>query len=106
MKDYLKEIEAIELEIEAYYSMSFTSEKESYNKNKLIKNKLKKVIIELNNNHEKEIEQALFVLARNTGCVENQEIAEEIIEHLHENNFIDTTHINYFYENINTGRWY
>jgi hypothetical protein len=103
MESLLK-IENIKNEILNYHSISFGNEEEDYAFNKKIKEQLKEIII----NSKKEndiIDKALLVLAESTGCAEDQEIAEDIISYLFENQIINQSQLDYFYDNIGTGRW-
>jgi hypothetical protein len=99
-----QEIENIEEQISKYYEMVFEHETDDYIYNKKLKNKLKKVILNSKKNEEV-IEKALFVLARTTGCAEDQEIAEEIINDLFESKVINKKHLDIFYNNLGTNRW-
>lgn len=99
-----QKIESIEEQISQYYEMIFDSESEDYNYNKILKNKLKDIIINSKNNVVI-IEKALLVLAKSTGCAEDQEIAEEIINYLFENKIINNNQLDIFYDNLGTNRW-
>jgi hypothetical protein len=100
----MQKIESIQREIFEYYEMIFENEQDDYSYNKTIKNKLKEIIINTKNNNVV-VEKALSVLAESTGCAEDQEIAEEIINYLFENKFINDNQLDLFYNNIGTGRW-
>lgn len=103
MNDFQK-IEIIEEQISQYYEMVFDDEGEDYNYNKQLKNKLKKIILN-SKNDSIIIEKALLVLAKSTGCAEDQEIAEEIINYLFENKIINSHQLGVFYDNLGTNRW-
>ncbi len=98
----MEDIEKIKSEISKYYEMTFKNDEDDYNI--VIKNKLKEIIINSQDNHMV-VDKALLVLAESTGCSEDQEIAEEIINYLFENKFIDNKQLELFYNNIGTGRW-
>ena len=100
----MEDIEKIKSEISKYYEMTFKNDEDDYNYNIVIKNKLKEIIINSQDNHMV-VDKALLVLAESTGCSEDQEIAEEIIDYLFENQFINQNQLNLFYSNIGTGRW-
>ncbi|WP_158978793.1 hypothetical protein [Cellulophaga sp. L1A9] len=105
MEDYFKKIEAIEKEVQNYYENSFEEGNDDYKTNKLIKEKIKHLIIDLNKLNNDAINKALLVLAKSTGCAEDQEIADDIINYLHDNKYIDEKQLNYFYDNTAVRRW-
>jgi hypothetical protein len=100
----LLKIENIKEEILNYQLMSFENEEEDYAFNKKIKKQLEEVIINSTNENDT-IDKALLVLAESTGCAEDQEIAEDIVSYLFDNQFINQSQTDYFYDNIGTGRW-
>jgi hypothetical protein len=104
LENVMEDIQNIQKEILEYYEMIFENEEDDYNYNKTIKNKLKDIMINAKNNNIV-IEKALSVLAESTGCAEDQEIAEEIVNYLFENKFINDIQLDLFYNNIGTGRW-
>ncbi|WP_133557840.1 hypothetical protein [Pedobacter duraquae] len=100
----LKNIESIKQELGRYYEMSFDNETGDYLDNKVIKQKLQQLII--NQYTDKEVvRQVLLLLAENTGCAEDHEIAEEILNLLHDKKYIDQKDLDFFYQNVATGRW-
>ncbi|AIM37877.1 hypothetical protein KO02_15165 [Sphingobacterium sp. ML3W] len=103
MNDFQK-IDNIENEISQYYKMVFDSDTDDYSYNKMLKNQLKEVIMNSRNNIIT-VEKALLVLAKSTGCAEDQEIAEDITDYLFENKIINTKELNLFYDNLGTNRW-
>jgi hypothetical protein len=103
MNDFQK-IESIEKQISQYYEMTFDNDKEDYNYNEMLKNKLRDVIANSKNNVTI-VEKALLVLAKSTGCAEDQEIAERIINYLFENKIINDSQLDLFYNNLGTNRW-
>ncbi|WP_051263755.1 hypothetical protein [Tenacibaculum ovolyticum] len=105
MEDYFRKIETIEKEIQNYYENSFEEGNDDYKTNKLIKEKIKHLIIKINNLNSDVINRALLVLAKSTGCTEDQEIADNIINNLHDNGYIDEKQLNYFYDNTAIRRW-
>lgn len=105
MNELLERIKNVEKLISKYYEMSFENEKDDYNFNKSIKESLKQIIVESDSQNDKVKEQALLVLAQSSGCAEDQEIAEEIIDDLFDNKLINNRQLDYFYENLGTKRW-
>ncbi|QSW88733.1 hypothetical protein J0383_21150 [Flavobacterium endoglycinae] len=99
----LHEIENIEKLISEYYEMTFNNDEEDYIYNKQLKNKLKAVIINSKSNNV--IDKALDVLAESTGCAEDLQIAEDILNELFENKVIDKNQFDTFYKNVGTNRW-
>ena len=103
MMNDLHEIENIEKLISEYYEMTFNNDEEDYIYNKQLKNKLKAVIINSKSNNV--IDKALDVLAESTGCAEDLQIAEDILNELFENKVIDKNQFDTFYKNVGTNRW-
>ncbi|MGG6229994.1 hypothetical protein [Tenacibaculum sp. SDUM215027] len=101
----MERLKKIQKKIQDYYEMSFESEKEDCEYNKRLKNELKQLIIDLKDENLSVINEILLVLAKSTGCAEDQEIADDIINYLHNNNFINDKHVEFFYNHIATGRW-
>ncbi|MFK7050544.1 hypothetical protein FLACOL_00238 [Flavobacterium columnare] len=101
MEDILKNIET---EILEYYNAFFEDNTDDYNENKRIKNKLKDYILN-NFSDNKKVREALYLLANHTGCAEDSEIAEEILDYLFENKIITQNEIDFFYSNSNLKRW-
>lgn len=103
MNDFQK-IESIKKQISQYYEMVFENDNEDYNYNKMLKNKLKEIIIN-SKNKISVVEKALLALPKSTGCAEDQEIAEDIINYLFENKIINSSQLDLFYNNLGTNRW-
>lgn len=103
MNDFQK-IESVEKQISQYHEMKFDNDNEDYNYNKTLKNKLKEVIINSKTNSVV-IQKALLVLAKSTGCTQDHEIAEDIINYLLENKIINNNQLDLFYDNLGTNRW-
>ena len=57
------------------------------------------------NQKNKRINEVLKLLAENTGCVEDCQIAEKILDDLFNKKIIKQKNIDYYYENENTRRW-
>ena len=86
---YSKEIERIKSVLADYYDTDFDSDEEDFLVNKSNKQLIEKLIINLKNDDELDvsnknffIKEALQLLAKNTGCVEDEEISDEILEKL------------------------
>ena len=86
---YLKEIERIKSVLADYYDTDFDSDEEDFLVNKSNKQLIEQLIINLKNDDELDvsnknffIKEALQLLAKNTGCVEDEEISDEILERL------------------------
>lgn len=100
-----KKIDKIDKEIQEYYEMSFEKGQDDYNYNKLLKNKIKQLIVDSKDSKSGIIDAALLLLAKSTGCSEDQEIADEIINYLHDREYITSTQLSFFYDNLSTKRW-
>ena len=86
---YSKEIERIKSVLADYYDTDFDSDEEDFLVNKSNKQLIEQLIINLKNDDELDvsnksffIKEALQLLAKNTGCVEDEEISDEILEKL------------------------
>lgn len=101
---FSKKLEEIKKQILEYYEMSFDSDEEDYSFNKSLKEKLGCLITE--NSNEMEVKTVLITLAESTGCAEDQEIAEIVLDDLFEKGLISEEQIGYFYENTSTRRWF
>lgn len=104
MINFNNQIENIKKEIFEYYEMSFETAADDYLHNKQLKLKLKDVIIK-NKDNKQIVEKALLVLAEVTGCAEDHEIAEEILDDLFGKVIIDKTQLDVYYSNVAAGRW-
>ena len=100
----MKELEQIKKEIQDYYSISFDSAEDDYITNARIKNKIKDIIIDHKNDVDV-IDNALLLLAETTGCAEDEEIAEKILDELFDNNFLSQAQLDLYYKNVGTNRW-
>src|SRR5215470_7439862 len=116
-KIYESKINKINNLLNKYYEKlrngQFSNDEDDYNENLKIKNGIKELIIDINNNdnifeNEKQLlkNEILKLLGENTGCVEDCKIAEIILNELVEKNIINKNNVNYYYSNENTGRWY
>ena len=116
-KYYENKINEINNLLKNYYederNGKFLNNEDDYNENLKIKNKIKELIIDVNNDdnifeNEKQSlkNKILKLLGENTGCVEDCKIAEIILKELIEKNIINQNNVDYYNSNENTGRWY
>ena len=91
----------------------FLNDEENYNENLKIKNKIKELIIDVNNDDNILVDRKqslknkiLKLLGENTGCVEDCKISEIILKELLEKNIINQINVAYYNSNENTGKWY
>jgi len=98
------ELEEMKIKILEYYQMSFDNDEEGYSLNKSLKEKLGNLISKCNN--EAEVITVLTVLAESTGCAEDLEIAENILDNLQNEGLINDKLIGLFYKNASTRRWF
>ncbi|WP_042474015.1 hypothetical protein [Bacillus ndiopicus] len=111
--DYQSEIDKIRDSLKNYYSKQFKNEEEDYIENKKTKEQIKKLIIQVYNdstlseaNREHIIKVGLELLAKNTGCAEDGEIAEDILESLfYDMKILSKENIGNFYEQYSCKRW-
>jgi len=108
-RKYMVELETIKQLLDEYYK-SNSLDKQT---NETIKNKIKELIIFAHEDtalketdKQTVISTALTLLAENTGCVEDCEIAETIFRDLfNKRKIISQKEINNFYENSPVNRW-
>lgn len=109
---YQKEIERIKSMLEDYYNKDFNSEEEDFRVNKFNKELIEKLIVNVKHddtmavsNKSSLIKEALVLLAKNTGCAEDEVISEEILNRLLLTQTIVQQDIE-FYSNLkSTRRW-
>lgn len=109
---YSKEIERIKSVLADYYDTDFDSDEEDFLVNKSNKQLIEKLIINLKNDDELDvsnksffIKEALQLLAKNTGCVEDEEISDEILEKLLVKHIITQKDEKYYTQLKSTKRW-
>ena len=102
--DAYTQINDVKRQIFEYYEMSFEKESDDYEFNQRLKNKLKDIIVQYKDDNTV-IEKALMVLAETTGCAEDHEIAEAIIDYLFGVGIINKEQMDMYYNNVATGRW-
>lgn len=109
---YQKEIERIKSMLEDYYNKDFISEEEDFRVNKFNKELIEKLIVNVKHddtmavsNKNSLIKEALVLLAKNTGCAEDEVISEEILNHLLVTQAIVQQDIDYYSNLKSTRRW-
>ena len=108
---YSKEIERIKSVLADYYDTDFDSDEEDFLVNKSNKKLIEQLIINLKNdeldvsNKSFFIKEALQLLAKNTGCVEDEEISDEILEKLLVKHIITQKDEKYYTQLKSTKRW-
>ena len=112
--DEINRIKTLLIGYSEYYQEKYPNitEEGSFNENLKIKNLIKDLIIKtkedifITENDKYLIKnEALKLLAENTGCVEDCKISEIILEELKNKQIIDKNYIDYYYSHENTGRW-
>ena len=111
--DYRSEINKIRNSLKNYYNEQFKSEEEEYIENKKVKEQIKKLIIQVYNDitlseadREYLIKVGVELLAKNTGCAEDLEIAEEILDSLFDDmKILSQENSDNFYEQYLCKRW-
>lgn len=113
MEKYKKELDRISAILEDFYAAKFASSEKENQTNKINKQQIRDLIVRIKQDqHLSEAEQqylvneALMLLAKNTGSAEDSEIAEEILDHLFfELKLIHQNDIDRFYQFSATRRW-
>ncbi|WP_337982484.1 hypothetical protein [Lysinibacillus sp. C5.1] len=111
--DYRSEIDKIRNSLKNYYNEQFKSEEEDYIENKKTKEQIKNLIIQVYNDSTLSeadkgdiIKVAVELLAKNTGCAEDGEIAEDILDSLfNDMKILSQENIDNFYEQYTSRRW-
>ncbi|WP_107924717.1 hypothetical protein [Lysinibacillus parviboronicapiens] len=111
--DFRSEIDKIRNSLKNYYNEQFKSEEEDYIENKKTKEQIKKLIIQVYNDSTLSeadrgyiIKVAVELLAKNTGCVEDVVIAEDILDSLfNDMKILSQENIDNFYEQYSSRRW-
>ncbi len=111
--DYRSEIDKIRNSLKNYYNEQFKSEEEEYIENKKTKEQIKKLIIQVYNDSTLSeadrgyiIKVEVELLAKNTGCVEDVVIAEDILDSLfNDMKILSQENIDNFYEQYSSRRW-
>ena len=110
---YLKELEKIKSILEDYYNKDFNSDEEDFYVNKSNKELIEKLIVNVKcddsihiSNKSSLIKEALVLLAKNTGCAEDETIAEEILDRLFATQTISQQDLEYYSKLKSTRRWF
>jgi hypothetical protein len=110
---YQDEIKRLKIVLESFYNKQFSSEEEELKENRGNKNLIKKLIILANSDEhlsdsDKQliINDSLKLLAENTGCAEDSEIAENLLDYLfYDVKILNQKNIDEYYNYTSTGRW-
>lgn len=115
MKNYQLQLVDIEKEIESFFSKNFADDNASLSNNRKEKGKINSFILEITSDVKKGIitqkqrddllEKALKLLGKYTGCTEDMEVADEILDNLLIKNFITKDDLKYFTDNTSINRW-
>ena len=111
--DYRTEIGKIRNSLKNYYNTQFKSEEQDYSENKKNKEQIKKIIIQVYSDRTLSeatkadvIKVGLELLANNTGCAEDGEIAEDILDSLfYDLKILSQEDIDTYYEQFSNRRW-
>lgn len=107
--NFFSELQIIEDSINSYYDMSFSSEEEEYLCNLKIKSQIKELVEKcFKETKLKKLYtiEAILLLAFNTGCVEDEIIAQNILKELNNSKIICEEDIEIFNKFKATNRWY
>lgn len=109
---YFKELERIKSILEDYYNIDYNSDEEDFQANKFNKKRIEELIVQVKrdytiliSNKNTLIKEALMLLAKNTGCAEDEEISEEILNRLLATQTIVQQDIEYYSKLKSTKRW-
>ena len=104
---YFKELERIKS-----YNIDYNSDEEDFQANKFNKKRIEELIVQVKrddtiliSNKSALIKEALKLLAKNTGCAEDEEISEEILNRLLATQTIVQQDIEYYSKLKSTKRW-
>lgn len=113
IETYKKELDKITAIFENFYTVKFTSSEKEYETNKMNKQQIRQLIVKIKQaqdlaetDQQYLVNEALMLLAKNTGSAEESEITEEILDHLFfELKLIHQNDIDLFYQFNSTRRW-
>nr|MBF0970665.1 hypothetical protein [Alloprevotella tannerae] len=98
--------------LEDYYNIDYNSDEEDFQANKFNKQRIEELIVQVKrddtiliSNKSTLINEALMLLAKNTGCAEDEEISEEILNRLLATQTIVQQDIEYYSKLKSTKRW-
>ncbi|USH04785.1 hypothetical protein K6Q96_24075 [Grimontia kaedaensis] len=110
-----EEIKQLSNQIDIAMKFESYDEDEEYEKNKSSKYDVLKFILEKHDELKKKIisntefvnlfNKCILILINNTGCSEDFEILEEILDNLYEKNLIDSVKYKEIISKSNLGRW-
>lgn len=110
---YFKGLERIKSILEDYYNIDYNSDEEDFQANKFNKKRIEELIVQVKrdytiliSNKNTLIKEALMLLAKNTGCAEDEEISEEILNRLLATQTIVQQDIEYYSKLKSTKRWF
>ena len=93
-------------------SLDYNSDEEDFQANKFNKKRIEELIVQVKrddtiliSNKSTLIKEALMLLAKNTGCAEDEEISEEILNRLLATQTIVQQDIEYYSKLKSTKRW-
>ncbi|MBF0952496.1 MAG: hypothetical protein HXK18_03010 [Alloprevotella tannerae] len=99
--------------LEDYYNIDYNSDEEDFQANKFNKKRIEELIVQVKrddtiliSNKSALIKEALMLLAKNTGCAEDEEISEEILNRLLATQTIVQQDIEYYSKLKSTKRWF
>ncbi|SMC36989.1 hypothetical protein [Pedobacter africanus] len=113
MEKYKKELDRIRVIFENFYTVKVTSSDKEYETNKINKQQIQQLIVRIKQTQDLSqtdqqdlVNEALILLAKNTGSAEDIEIAEQILDHLFfELKIISQHEVDRFYQCNATRRW-
>lgn len=113
MEKYKEELDRITAIFENCYTAEFSSSEKESETNKSNKQQIRELIVgikqaqDLSESEQQDlVNEALMLLAKNTGSAEDSEIAEQILDHLFfELKLIHQNDIDRFYQFSATRRW-
>ena len=112
MNIFIDRLTKIQKTLVEFFDKKFENEIDELTVNKTNKKLIENIIIDANRPNmltlsEKEeiITKALMLLAQFTGCAEDSEMAEEILNEAYFKSMISKQQLDTYYENIGTKRW-
>ncbi|MCH5719820.1 hypothetical protein [Niabella hibiscisoli] len=89
MEKYKQELDRISAILKNFYTAKFTSSEKEYETNKTNKQQIRQLVVRIKQDQDLSgaeqqylVNEALMLLAKNTGSAEDSEIAEQILDHL------------------------
>ena len=113
LKEYKEQLERFRANWSSHIAQNYISNEEERNNNLEIKSSISHFIFSVSENKniaENDvallINEAIIVLAEQSGCQEDLEISEEILADLESKGIIDQSHYDLFYNKSSSSRWY